>query len=152
LELRKRLDAGQPDIAVDRLFGRVQRVMVSVGKIQIYMRGKKRPVGIPWTPKPKDEMQVQFAPSETSADPKLIKAIVRAQAWLGQLSNGQHSSIEKLAAAAGYNPKVIRQGLRLAFLPPELVKAALNNAASVKLKHVPKLLPLSWQEQQRSIG
>ena len=114
--------------------------------------GSKRPIEIPWAPKPKAEAQIQLAPSETEADPKLIKAIVRAQAWLNQLASGHHTSIENLAAAAGYNPKVIRQGLRLAFLAPEIAAAALDGETPIKLKQIPKLLPLSWREQRQSIS
>jgi site-specific DNA recombinase len=69
------------------------------------------------------------ASSETNADPKLLKAIVRAQHWLKQLSNGQSSPIEDL----GYNPKVIRQGLRLAFLAPEVAAAALDGETQIRL-------------------
>ena len=86
--------------------------------------------------------------TETNADPKLLKAIVRAQHWLKQLSNGQSSSIEDLATAAGYNPKVIRQGLRLAFLAPEVAAAALDGETPIRLKQIPKLLPLPWREQR----
>lgn len=41
------------------------------------------------------------------------------------------------------NPKVVRQGLRLAFLPPGLTKAALAGEATFELKRIPKLL-LLW--------
>jgi site-specific DNA recombinase len=154
-QLRKKLNAQETDVTGDQLFGRIQRVVISALKIQITltnMRSNKRPIEIPWASKPKDEIQVHFAPSETNVDPKLIKAIVRAEAWLGQLSNNQFSSIEELAAVASYNAKVIRQGLRFAFLPPIILKAALDDASSVKLKLVPKSLPLSWRQQQRLIG
>src|SRR5262245_50467081 len=43
-----------------------------------------------------------------------------------------------LAAAANYNPKVIRQGLRLAFLAPEMTEAALGEAADFKLQQNPQ--------------
>jgi site-specific DNA recombinase len=153
-ELRKTIDAGEIDVAVEQLFGRIQRVVVSTGKIQIAMadRRSKRPLEIPWTPEPNGRAQIQFAPSKTNADPKMLKAIVRAQSWLNQLSSGRYSSIEQLAAAADYNPKVIRQGLRLAFLPPDLLKAVLSDEATSKLKDIPKSLPLSWQQQRRSIA
>lgn len=155
MELRKRLNAGEPDIPVDQLFGRIQRVVVSAGKIQATLtdtRRNKRPVEIPWASKPKDEAQVQFAPSETKADPKLIRAIVRARGWLCQLAGGHHTSIENLATAAGYNPKVIRQGLRLAFLAPEIATAALHGDTPIRLKQIPKVLPLSWRGQLGTIG
>ena len=140
---------------VEEVFDHVERVTVSFGRIQITVRNvnaSKRPIEIPWAPKPKAEAQIQLAPSETKADPKLIKAIVRAQAWLDQLANDRHTSIENLAIAAGYNPKVIRQGLRLAFLAPEIAAAALDGDTSIRLKQIPKPLPLSWREQRQWIS
>lgn len=151
MELRRKLDAEEPGVTVDQLFGRIQRVVVSAGKIQIAlknMKSNKRPIEISWTSKPKG-VQVQLAPSEAKVDPKLIKAIVRARAWLDLLSNGQHRSIETLAAAAGYNPKVIRQGLRLAFLAPKVLEAFFVGDAPLKLKQIPKLLPLHWRDQHQ---
>jgi DNA invertase Pin-like site-specific DNA recombinase len=148
-EVRKKLNAGETPI--EELFERIERVTVSAGKTRITFgnaSSNKRPIEIPWTPKPKDETQIQFAPSETRTDPKLIKAIVRAQAWLDQLSEGHHASIEDLAAAVGYNPKVVRQGLRLAFLAPEVAAAALDGETPIRLKQIPKLLPLPWREQR----
>jgi DNA invertase Pin-like site-specific DNA recombinase len=151
-EVRSKLN--DKEITIEEAFDHVERVTVSSGRIQVTLRdvsGSKRPIEIPWTPKPKAEVQIQLAPSETKADPKLIRAIVRAQAWLDQLAGGHHASIENLAAAAGYNPKVIRQGLRLAFLAPEIAAATLTGETSIDLRRIPKLLPLSWREQRQSI-
>jgi site-specific DNA recombinase len=47
-------------------------------------------------------------------DQKLAESIARAHAWLGDLYNGRHASIDDLAAATDLHPKVVRQGLRLA--------------------------------------
>ena len=66
-------------------------------------------------------------------------------------AEGRYASIEQLAATADYNPKVIRQGLRLAFLAPEIPAGALHDTA-MGLVQIPKLLPLSWLEQRQSIG
>jgi hypothetical protein len=121
------------EAAIEDVFGRIRHVKVSASKIQIILEGAgndKRPIEIPWAaPTPKGHGHIQLASSETNADPKLLKAIVRAQHWLKQLSNGQSSSIEDL----GYNPKVIRQGLRLAFLAPELAAAALDGETQIRL-------------------
>ena len=152
-EVRNKLQA--VGTTIEELVERIQRVTISVGKIQVTLADayrNMRPIEIPWSPKPKDEVQIQFAPSETRTDPKLIKAIVRAQAWLKQLSEGQHISIENLAAAAGYNPKVVRQELRLAFVTPEIAVRALRGDTPIRLKQIPKLLPLSWREQRQWIG
>jgi DNA invertase Pin-like site-specific DNA recombinase len=151
-EVRSKLNA--VETITEEVIDHVERVTVSSSKIQIVLRnvsGSKRPTEIPWAPKPKAEAEIQLASFETETDPKLIKAIVRAQAWLDQLSGDHHRSIEDLAAAAGYNPKVIRQGLRLAFLAPELTAAVLDGEMPIRLKQIPKLLPLSWREQRRSI-
>lgn len=154
-ELRRKLNAGDTETTLQQLVAHIQRVVVSADKIQITLGDtskSKRPIEIPWKPVPKDRVQIRLAPSETKADPKLLKAMVRAKVWLHQLSNGQHESIGDLAAAAGYNAKVIRQGLRLAFLAPEITSGTLHGSTPVSLTQIPKLLPLSWQEQLQSIG
>jgi hypothetical protein len=152
-EVRKKLNSDEA--AIEDVFGRIRHVTVSAGKIQIIVEGArndKRPIEIPWAaPTPKGHENIQLASSNTN-DSKLLKAIVRAQHWLNQLSNGQSSSIEDLATAAGYNPKVIRQGLRLAFLAPDVAAAALDGQTQIRLKQIPKSLPLSWREQHRSIN
>jgi site-specific DNA recombinase len=71
-----------------------------------------------------------------------LKAIVREHAWLDDLASGRISSIEELAAATDLHPKVIRQGLRLAFLAPGFLRNEIEGNGSTKLNQVPKLLPL----------
>jgi hypothetical protein len=81
-----------------------------------------------------------------------VKSIVLAHAWLDDLSSGRHASVEALAMTAELHPKVVRQGLRLAFLVPDLTRAALDGEVTIELKEIPKLLPLSWREQHRSVS
>ncbi|MBR1154047.1 hypothetical protein [Bradyrhizobium sp. JYMT SZCCT0428] len=111
---------------------------------------RRGPIDIPWTPRLKGIAQVRLAP-ENKPDQKLLKSIVRAHAWLGDLSEGRYTSVEELAAAANLHPKVIRQGLRLAFLAPAALEVVLRGDA-VQLKQIPKLLPLSWREQSSSMA
>lgn len=84
--------------------------------------------------------------SEATVDQKLLKSIVRAHAWLSGLSSGRSALIEDLAAAADIHPKVVRQGLRLAFLPPDLTKAVLDGEATFELMRIPKVSPLKWSD------
>lgn len=138
----------------DEMLEQVETITVSDGRIQLALtpsKGKRRLIEIPWSPRPKDTAQV-IIPSEAEVDQKLLKSIVRAHAWLDDLSSGRHASIEDLAAAADIHPKVVRQGLRLAFLPPDLTKAVLDGEAAFELKQIPKSLPLSWREQDRLVG
>ena len=132
----------------------VETITVSDGRIQLALnpsKGKRRSIEIPWFPKPKDVAQV-ITPSKPKIDQKLIKSIIRAHAWLDDLSSGRRASIEDLATASDLHPKVVRQGLRLAFLPPDLTRAVLDGETTLELKQIPKLLPLSWREQRRSVG
>jgi site-specific DNA recombinase len=71
---------------------------------------------------------------------------------LKDLSSGRYASVEDLAHAASLHPKVGRQGLRLAFLSPQAMSAITEGDRSLELKQIPKLLPLSWREQQRLLG
>jgi hypothetical protein len=41
---------------------------------------------------------------------------------------------------------------RLAFLPPDLTGAAIDDQISLEPKQIAKVLPLSWQEQRRLIS
>jgi site-specific DNA recombinase len=142
-------------ITDDQPFNLVDRVTVSTGNIHITLRGvgkTKLPIKIPWQQKPKAQAHIQFASSDVGPDPKLIKAIVRAHAWLGHLSGGQYKSIEDLAVATGYNAKVIRQGLRLAFLDPTIMEPGINGEPTVRLRQIPRLLPLCWRDQHQLVG
>ena len=78
----------------------------------------------------------------------------RAQAWLRQLSDGTHPSIESLASAAKLHPKVIRQALRLAFLAPKITESILQSSqpSGLSLGTIPFGLPLRWTEQQLALS
>ena len=138
----------------DKVLEQVETITVSDGRIRLALapsKGTRRSIEIPWTTKPKGSAHV-VAAAEAKVDQKLVKSIVRAHTWLDDLSSGRHASIEALAAAADLHPKVIRQGLRLAFLPPDLTRAALAGETTIELKQIPKSLPLSWREQHRPVS
>ena len=48
--------------------------------------------------------------------------MIRAHNWLKFLSDGTCNSIDDLARRLDLHPKVIRKGLRLAFLSPVIAK------------------------------
>jgi hypothetical protein len=131
--------------------GHIERIVVSADRIRIFPRQdeNKGPIEIPWNGKAKGETFIRSARSEIKTDQKLLKSVVRAHAWLTALSTSRHGSVEDLAETAGLHPKVVRQGLRLAFLAPELTTTVLDGDHVLKLKQIPKLLPLSWREQRR---
>jgi len=93
------------------------------------------------------DVQVLAAASR-EPDQKLLQAVVRAHGWLADLAAGHYSSIKDLANAAKLHEKVVRQGLRLAFLAPDVISAILDGTRSLKLKQIPKTLSLPWREHR----
>ena len=84
-------------------------------------------------------------------DLSLIHALARAHLWLKALTDGTHRSIEELASAAKWNPKVVRKVLRLAFLAPDITKAIVvgSQPISLSVSELQGMAALSWDEQRR---
>jgi len=84
--------------------------------------------------------------------PQLVQAVVRAHTWVRLLSDGTHKSIESLAQSVGVHPKIVRNGIRIAFLAPTITKAILqgDQPPSLSLKDFIGAVPLSWREQRRT--
>ena len=134
----------------ETMLDQVDRITVSADRIRVALRrdrGKAGSIEIPWTPRPKRTAQLHLTSSEARTDQKLLKSIARAHAWLADLSTGRHASVEDLAAAANIHPKVLRQGLRLAFLAPAIVAPILAGDAQFELGDLRKISALSWQMQ-----
>jgi hypothetical protein len=109
---------------------------------------------IPWSPTDKTGPAQNEQSQIGMPDQKLLQSIVRARAWLYELSNGKHTSVESLAAAAKLHPKVIRQALRLAFLAPGITRAILlgDQPAHMSLSTIPFALPLRWVAQHQALN
>lgn len=88
-------------------------------------------------------------PSQHAANPLLVQAVVRAHNWLKALTQGACSSIEDLARRLDLHPKVIRKGLRLAFLSPAIIKELLTGGQrrARLLGDLDQMVALSWHEQ-----
>lgn len=140
---------------LEQAINNVGRIVVSENKIQVSLttgRPKDKQFELPWTRRPKKLSHVQLAGSEDKADQALLRSIVRARLWLDELLSGRHASIEGLAVSVGIHPKIVRQGLRLAFLAPDVTAAIVNEGFPIKLKQIPKTLPLAWSDQLSIIG
>jgi DNA invertase Pin-like site-specific DNA recombinase len=143
------------EVPNDKISDNIEKVTVAANRIRLeFVRSNSKPgsVEIPWTPKPKGAAQIHPATLNESIDQKLLKSIVRARAWLDDLASSRYASIEDLGAAAKLHPKVIRQGVRLAFLEPRVTGMTIEGNMPARLSHIPKMLPLSWKEQQRLLG
>jgi site-specific DNA recombinase len=140
---------------------RIQRVIIAHDRLLIGLSGSenndsKREIRIPWSREPSNSailMDQENAPDGVRNE-GLIQAIVRAHAWLRQLADGTHESIEELADFNSIHPKVVRQALRLAYLSPEITSAILEGkqTSTLTLARIPKLLPLPWTIQRHLLG
>lgn len=157
IRARFKLDIQAPS---DQIKGQVAesvaQVVVYPKKIAISLHpDKSETIEVPWQATAKNQPAVP-SPSvlRPQPDPKLLQAIVRSRAWLHDLEQNKFKRIEDLAASVKLHPKVVRQELRYAFLAPTIVEAILNGdqRQTLTLAQVPKTLPISWQEQCKTLG
>jgi hypothetical protein len=142
------------------LFKRVDRVVLKRNCVQVTFARTSdndrptKPIEIPRPANATVRPDRALPPSTNrKVDQKLLQSIARAHAWLADLAGGRYSTIEELAAAAKLHPKVVRQGLRLAFLAPEIVGGILHGTElDLTLRQIPKALPLRWSQHQMTVG
>lgn len=139
-----------------RILDTLERIVVTPTALIISLkaqgRSKTKSLTVPWSPKDKVRYERADGPP-TSEDPKLIQAVVRAHAWIEQLTDGSFKSIDELAAKAKLNEKVVRLNLRLAYLAPDITQAILEGRqGALTLSRIPQVLPLDWSEQRKLLG
>jgi hypothetical protein len=138
------------------IFDGIDRVVINSNHIRIAMKPSyaERPIEIPLELAKTNAATVIGPTDKNKSDPKLLQAIVRAHAWLNDLTSERYHSIESLAKDVRLHPKIIRQQLRLAFLAPTISEAAITGEAgsTPTLGAIPKMLPLSWFKQRKAIG
>jgi site-specific DNA recombinase len=84
-----------------------------------------------------------------------MKAIARGHVWFEQLASGEVSTIAEIAQRENVTDRYVSSLLKLAFLSPELVQAAVEGRAppglSAKRLTLDCNLPLLWSEQGRAL-
>jgi site-specific DNA recombinase len=139
----------------DDMLEQVDQIIVSTGCLRLRLKkakGKPSTIDVPWAPRTRDDARVQLAQSEVRSDERLLKSVVRAHAWLDDLSTNRQTSIESMAAVAGLHPKGHSPGTAACIPAPQLTSEILDGRTALALKQIPKLLPLSWAEQRRLTG
>jgi hypothetical protein len=164
--MRERLDhQGGTPIDPLGLIQHIQRVVIARDHILItpeQSNGASKTDGpipkikIPWQMKSTNPTATLETNSETDSgqNEALIQSIIRSHVWLRSLRDGTYQSIETLAEANRLHSKVVRQGLRLAFLSPDITAAILEGTHSAKilLADIPKTLPLLWHHHRELLG
>ncbi len=91
-----------------------------------------------------------------TADPALLKAIARGHVWFEQLASGEAATIAEIARREHVTDRYVSALLKLAFLSPQLVQAALEGRApcglSAKRLTLDLDLPLLWIEQRDALA
>jgi DNA invertase Pin-like site-specific DNA recombinase len=88
-------------------------------------------------------------------DPGLVKALARAHLWRDMIAAGEVTTIDELARHVKVERKQVRTMLRLAFLAPDIQRAALSGQLPPSLTLTSLLdmdLPASWADQRRLLG
>ena len=92
-------------------------------------------------------------PSKRGAIMKLVASIARGRRWLDELIADPTANTESIAGREGCSVRKVNMTISLAFLAPDLVKAAIDG----RLPHgmgVARLcdLPAEWSRQRQMLG
>ncbi|MGI9425342.1 MAG: recombinase family protein, partial [Hyphomicrobiaceae bacterium] len=150
----------------------IDRVVLSATNISIELsqndsEADSETIRIPWTPPRQTrhrEMPCSEHESSKRSEParrsmkgemraRIILAIARARLWLNQLLREEIEGIEALADREGRSERSIRMTLSLAFLAPDIVRAAVDGT----LPPAPSLTeisnpPMDWADQRAKLG
>ena len=147
----------------------IERVVMSRTTIEIELADgiasddQNRILIIPWTPpsphrrreiiQGEGERPCATRPMRTEARAVLTDALRDAHHWLDELTTSPDLTIESLAARECKTERWIRRTISLAFLCPDLVKAAIDGRLprGIGVKRLMDL-PMAWPDQWSALG
>jgi site-specific DNA recombinase len=136
----------------------LDRVVVRQGSIELVPKGEGAgesfSIVVPWSPPPRRRRRELTAmpepgvrPTRPAAQARLVEGIAKARGWLEEIMSGR-ADTHALAAREGCSERSVRQTLNLAFLAPEVVKAAVEGALPDEVGLVRLVnAPVSWSAQ-----
>ncbi len=148
---------------------RVVRVEVQPERIVIALTNAKgstrKPsrIQVPWRKTPPTRRREILLPASSTSQVNrpirsenralLVASIARGRRWLGELVSASTANVESIARREGCSVRKVNMTVSLAFLAPDLVKAAIAG----RLPHgmgVARLceLPAEWSRQHRMLG
>jgi hypothetical protein len=147
----------------------IDRVTIGCTEIQVQLseaaeaEAGSRTLTIPWTlPAPYrkreiiqgiDNENASDRPMRTKARAILVDALRDAHRWLDELLSDPRQTLGSLASREGRTERSVRMTLSLAFLAPDIVKAAIEGRLprGYGLKRLFDL-PMAWPDQWRALG
>jgi site-specific DNA recombinase len=162
-------NAETPPDPHERIRSRIERVTLEGAAIRIAMARKDNEEGddnvltIAWAaPSPYRRREIiqgtiarssSARPLPTSARLVVIKALRKAHRWLDELLTHPTQTIESIAVRESKSERSIRMTLSLAFLSPDLVKAAIDGRLPRGFGLTRLIdLPIAWSDQWAVLG
>jgi site-specific DNA recombinase len=143
----------------------VDRIIVAARSIEVrFVEGaqaaaQSSSITIPWQPVPFRRKRELIQPVDgarpirAEAQGRLLAAIARGRSWLEEISSDPATRLELIAAREGLPERSARSILSLAFLAPDIVKAAVTGTLSRGFGLSRLIdLPANWAEQRRALG
>ena len=102
---------------------------------------------------PTEELRENIRPDRVERRVRLISAIARARRWLDEIMTGSITDAQQLAKRERCTVRQINLTLSLAFLSPQLVKAAVEGRLSrgINIERLRDPDP-SWTRQFQELG
>jgi site-specific DNA recombinase len=168
-DVRPAQNAGTPPDDHERFRSRIDRVTLERGVVRIALarkdneEGEAKVLTIAWAaPSPYRRREIiqgvsarssSVRPLPTSARRVLIKALHKAHRWLDELLTDSKQTIELIAARESKSERSIRMTLSMAFLSPDLVKAAIEGRLPRGFGLTRLIdLPIAWSDQWAALG
>ena len=163
---KQRSNGAAPQTDIRKL---IDRVVIGRATIRIQLSevadgsDGARILTLPWTrPSPyrkreiiqgANDAKTYARPMPANARAILIEALGDAHRWLDELLSDPRQTLESLASREGKTVRSIRMTLSVAFLAPEIVKAAVEGRLprGFGLKRLADL-PMAWPDQWRALG
>jgi hypothetical protein len=110
--------------------------------------GRRREIIVPTSAAPQDSRPIR---AETRA--KLVASIARGRRWLDEIVAGTVTDVEQIAARESCSVRKVNMTISLAFLAPDLIKAAIEGRLPRGLGVV-RLCdsPAEWSRQYQMLG
>ena len=146
----------------------IDRVVIGRSTIQVQLsecgeaEGGAGTLTLPWTPpspfrkrqiiQGAGDAETNIRPMRANARAILIEALGDAHRWLDELLSDPRQTLESLASREGKTERSIRMTLSLAFLAPDIIKAAVEGRLprGFGLKRLVDL-PMAWPDQWRAL-
>jgi DNA invertase Pin-like site-specific DNA recombinase len=167
--LRKMTDVDKSLDDNDLLRSTVERVEIRKSELAVSIKrhNSSKPISkirIPWSKPPFKRRREILLPNAPLSQPhpkpirsdariRLISAITRSRHWMNEIKSGAIKDVAEIARREHCSTRSVNKTLSLAFLAPDLVKAAIHGNLPRGIGYARLCdLPVEWSRQYRALG